>query len=62
MVSRRNRQLMRGKLLDTKDYPKGIKRKLSMNARSQKKKKNREKVGVENPSNTTEVLLLDKQN
>eukprot|EP00957_Ditylum_brightwellii_P171512 13057189-Ditylum_brightwellii.AAC.1 len=39
---------MRGKALDTKDCPNGIKRKLSRNARNQKKKI-REKIGSKFP-------------
>jgi len=60
-VSRRNRQLMRGEVLDTKDCQKEIKRKLSRNARNQKKKI-REKFGIKISRNTREALLLDKKN
>eukprot|EP00957_Ditylum_brightwellii_P100725 7677027-Ditylum_brightwellii.AAC.1 len=60
-VSRRNRQLIRGEVLDTKDCPNGIKKKLSRNARNQKKKV-RGKFEIKIPRSTKEVLLLDKKN
>eukprot|EP00957_Ditylum_brightwellii_P009590 723517-Ditylum_brightwellii.AAC.1 len=54
-------QLMGGEVLDTKDCPNGIRRKLSTNARNQKKKI-REKFGIKIPRNMKEALLLDKKN
>eukprot|EP00957_Ditylum_brightwellii_P210501 15365052-Ditylum_brightwellii.AAC.3 len=52
---------MRGKVLDTKDCSNEIKKKLSRNARNQKKKI-REKFRIKIPRNTKEALLLDKKN
>eukprot|EP00957_Ditylum_brightwellii_P183720 13993559-Ditylum_brightwellii.AAC.1 len=52
---------MRGKILDTKNCSNEKKRKLSRNARNQKKKI-REKFGVKILRNTKEALLLDKKN
>eukprot|EP00957_Ditylum_brightwellii_P055153 4180021-Ditylum_brightwellii.AAC.1 len=52
---------MRGKVLDTTDCSNEIKRKLSRNARNQKKKI-REKFGINIPRNTKEALLLDEKN
>eukprot|EP00957_Ditylum_brightwellii_P131815 10051889-Ditylum_brightwellii.AAC.1 len=60
-VSRRNRQLMRGKVLDTKECTNEIKRKLSRNAKNQKKKI-RKKFRIKIPRSIKEALLLDKKN